>query len=130
MEQEYILTPKLAELENRMTDLILTIRRSESGDPQQLKQEIDRLTCRAKENRKNLEDKMSGSQGASVKILWEVYRQIQNAIDQGDQALLQAAHSGEDRQEQKILLAEYSLDFAFQAAERALLDCLQAIVGK
>ena len=69
-----------------------------------------------------LQKKLECSKSSAVVPLSAAYREIEAVIQRtrAKQALSFSA-------EEKILVAEYALDFALQAADRALLSALEAI---
>ena len=55
------------------------------------------------------------------------YNQVEQIIQETKNKMKMPGGGQEAEKEEKILLAEYALDFAMQAADRALLLSLQAI---
>ena len=128
-----ILTVKLCELEDQLTRLISRIHLSETADPQQLQPEIQALSRECAEAELALREKLQLSRAEVVTALAGTYREIEQIIQRAKSDLeARTASQGhaEDRVEEKILLAEYTLDFAVQAANRALLLSLEAIAAQ
>lgn len=77
-----------------------------------------------------MRNKLDLSKSEMVKILADAYTQINQVLETTNSKIEQQAakqQSTEITAESKILLAEYALDFAAQAADQALLLSLQAI---
>lgn len=125
-----ILSIKLCELEDQIARLLARIRLSETADSRKLRQGIRDLRQECTENERILQEKLQLSRAAAVSTIAHGYAQIQEIIRENG-AVLQARASeegvGEAGSEEKILLAEYALDFALQAANRALLLSMEAI---
>lgn len=116
-----ILSVKLCELDDKFSRMRSRIELSESASPIRLKQEISALENECAESGLILREKLRFSRAEFVSKLSEAYEKIGTIIKEANEELeLFSA-------EQKILLAEYSLDFAMQAADKALLLSLQAI---
>lgn len=127
------LTPKLVELEARLTRLTGRIYRSQEECLSQLEEEIQGLSRESAQEQNDLELQLTHSKAEIAPILQAVYHNIQLIIQEGTHLLEQQStgpDGGEESMEEKILLAEYALDFAFQAADRALLAALQAMTAQ
>lgn len=77
-----------------------------------------------------LRNKLDLSKSEMVKILADAYTQINHILEMTNSKIERQAakeQTPESTAESKILLAEYALDFAAQAADQALLLSLQAI---
>ena len=125
-----ILSIKLSELEEQIARLIIRIQLSETADRAQLRREIGSLKQEYLENELILQKKLQLSRAEVVATIARTYEEIQPSIRHGWDAL-QTQVSGNDSMnegaEKRILLAEYALDFAVQAANRALLLSMEAI---
>lgn len=125
-----ILFIKLCQLDDRMARLHSRIHMSETADHGQLRREIDALEHECAEAEESLRENLRRSKSDVTSVLAESCGQIERIIRQS-QARLQAMDTDnrgtEAAAEQKILLAEYALDFAHQAADRALLLSMDAI---
>lgn len=125
-----ILTVKLCELEEQFARLSSRIHRSEQADRDALRQEILALSEECAKTERTLREKLQLSRAEVVATLAASYEEIEEIIRQTTAALAKQAAGREDadfESEEKILLAEYALDFAVQAANRALLLSLEAI---
>ncbi len=124
-----ILSVKLCELENQLSRLSGRIHLSETADHTQLQQEIQALRRECDEMELTLQAKLRYSRSRMVSVLADSYRNAEAAI-QNARTTLQTQAEGtlpDEAVEKKILLAEYTLDFAIQASNRALLLAMQAI---
>ena len=125
-----ILSVKLCQLDDRVGKLHTRIRMSETASPSQLKQEINMLKQECREGEMSLHDTLKRSKSTMVSILAGSYEQMEQIIQNTKEQLQANAESSPDPDacaEEKILLAEYALDFAQQAADRALLLSMEAI---
>lgn len=125
-----ILSIKLCELEDQTARTISRIRLSETIDQAQLRQEIKALKQEFVENELTLQKRLQLSRAEMVSIIAQTYAEVERALQEGRDAL-QAQMAGklnpDAEAEERILLAEYALDFAAQATNRALLLSLEAI---
>ena len=125
-----ILSIKLRELEDQVARLISRIRLSESTDRAALRREIEELELECAESRLALQKKLQLSLADIVSIIAHAYVETERVISEGKDALQEWAAGKTDPNagsEEKILVAEYALDFAVQAANRALLLSMEAI---
>lgn len=132
MSQE-ILTPKLVELERHLNRLTGLIYRSQEESLSQLEGEIQTLSRESAEQQNALEHQLFCSKAEIAPVLQSIYQNIQDALQKGKDQLEEQSGTSigkEGAVEEKILLAEYALDFAFQAADRALMAALQAIAAQ
>ena len=77
-----------------------------------------------------LRENLRRSKSGLVSVLARGYEQMEQIIQKSNAQLQTMAADNPDAEatvEEKILLAEYALDFAHQAAERALLLAMEAI---
>lgn len=126
-----ILTIKLCELEEQFARLNSRIHLSEIADHDQLRQEIRALSKECTEAEFTLQKKLQLSRSGIVTTLASTYGEIEQIIQRTKSKLEGQAvgqYTVDTTAEKKILLAEYSLDFAVQAANRALLLSMEAIV--
>ena len=121
-----ILGVKLCELEERFSRLSSRIQLSETAGRERLRQEIAALAGDCAETELTLKKKLRLSRAELVSILSDAYAEVENCIKRA-KAELDEKMGGPAAAEEKALLAEYALDFAMQAADRALLLSLQAI---
>ena len=125
-----ILAVKLRELEEQLSRLRSRVHLSETISHPQLQQEIQALRLECAETALALQAKLQRSRAEMVSVLADFYEEVERSIQTAGAALQeQTAHSDdpEAAAEGKILLAEYALDFALQAANRALLLAMEAI---
>lgn len=125
-----ILAVKLCQLDSRVEQLHSRICMSETANHAQLRQQIDLLKRECAESEAAMQSNLQHSKAALASILARNYSQagqIIAALKDQLQALASASPDGQTVVEEKILLAEYALDFAQQAADRALLLALEAI---
>lgn len=125
-----ILSLKLCQLDDRMERLHSRVRMSETADHGQLQREMERLERECAETEAALREHLRRSKSDLVSVLDRGYRQAEQVVRRTRAELERAAGDdpdGERAGEEKILLAEYALDFAQQAADRALLLSLRAI---
>lgn len=125
-----ILSVKLCELENQLSRLSSRIYLSETAGNERLQQEIQTLSKEYVENEMTLRKKLEMSKAELTATLADAYAAIQLIIEKTKSKLQTQAdcqNNAVDVAEGKILLAEYALDFAAQAANQALLLSLEAI---
>lgn len=125
-----ILSVKLCELENQLARLNSRIHLSETADHDRLRQEITTLSKEFAESELTLQKKLQFSKAEIITALANNYGEIEQIIQKATSELEKHTSSSvnaDTATEQKILLAEYALDFTFQAANRALLLSLEAI---
>lgn len=125
-----ILSVKLCQLDDRVERLHSRIHLSETADPRQLRQEILALERSSAEDQAVLRDKLQRSKLPMVSVLAQGYSRMEQIVQEVKVRLQAMAADSSDAQapvEEKILLAEYALDFAHQAADQALLLSMAAI---
>lgn len=128
-----ILSIKLCELEDQIIRLLHRIRLSETIDQVQLEREIKALKQECEENELTMEEKLQLSRAEIVSVIAQTYAEMQQALQKNNDALRDRDSRSLDsdaKSEERILLAEYALDFAVQAANRALLLSLEAIAAQ
>ena len=125
-----ILSVKLCELEEQLSRLSSRIHLSETAGRGQLRQEIRALSKECAETEWTLREKLRLSRAEVVAPLARTYGEVEELIRKTKSELETRAagrEGGEAAAEEKILLAEYALDFAVAAANRALLLSMEAI---
>lgn len=125
-----ILSVKLCELDDQLSRLSSRIHLSETAGHDQLRQEIDALTKECAETELTLQKRLKLSKAEAVATLASTYGEIEQIIQRAKSTLKAQAVCRKDADyetEEKILQAEYALDFAVQAANRALLLSMEAI---
>lgn len=125
-----ILSVKLYELDKKISKVHSRIQLSETASHDQIKTEIEKLQDECEENTITLQNKLSFSKGKVVGTLSQAYEEVEKIIQQvkcevGNSQV--DTGSEEITAEEKILLAEYALDFAMQAANHALLIAMEAL---
>lgn len=123
-----ILSIKLCELEKQLDRLDSRIRLSETAGRRRLQKEIGALRQECEENELVLRKRLEHSRSEMVSAISGAYTRIEQIVRQADSALrISAQEDPEAEAEEKILLAEYALDFAAQVANRALLLSMEAM---
>lgn len=125
-----ILSVKLCQLDERMERLHSRIHISETACQSRLQQEIDALAEECDPAEATLRESLARSKSGVASVLSQGYDQVGQIIRSTKDRLQSIATANPDQEaavEEKILLAEYALDFAHQAADRALLLCMDAI---
>ena len=128
-----ILAVKLCELEEQLSRLSGRIQLTETARKDQIQQEMETLARECAETELALQKKLQRSRAEMVATLSDGYERIGEILQETKAALqAQATKRGapDDAVEEKILLAEYGLDFAVQAANRALLLAMEAIYAQ
>ena len=129
-----ILSVKMYELDKKLEQIHSRIQLAESMDTERLHQQIQNLRQECQESRITLENRLRHSKTDCVMKLAGVYDQVEAAVGK----VLEAENINLKNKEpifgnvlpgteEKILTAEYALDFAMQAVNRALLVSLEAI---
>ena len=129
-----VLALKIHELEKKIDSLYGHIKISESGSQSQIQSDIENLRCEYSEEQLVLSRKMKYSKSEFVTKLSDSYDEIEKIISETEDSISAVPQSDEigsipsdTSVNEKILLAEYSLDFALLAAQRALLVSLEAM---
>ena len=115
------LSAKLSELDRTLSHLHETLAGSQRLDAARLRGEIDKLRSQNCGSRAALHEKMHGSRAPLVGQLEKTYTEVEQLV--AGICAQDAARSADEQ----LLLAEYALDFALQAAGQATLLSLQAI---
>jgi hypothetical protein len=125
-----ILSVKLCQLEERLAGLHSRIRMSETADHSSLSREIGVLKSERSAANAAMRENLERSRSCVATILGRGYSQVEQVVLDSRRQLEELARSSPDEEtavEEKILLAEYALDFAYQAADEALLLSMTAI---
>ena len=125
-----ILSVKLYELDKTIGQMHSRIEQGEMDCPEQVEKDIQELRRECRENREMLHNKMKYSKAKLVGRIAEAYDKVDQVIQIAQEQLgisFTEETTKELSAENKILLAEYLLDFAMQAANHALLMSLEAI---
>ena len=125
-----ILSVKLYELEKKIEQLCGRIQISESASHDRIKAETETLRRECAENALILRNRLMFSKASAVAKLSEAYVRVEQIIKKTKEEIgnsMTEECSGSIPVEEKILLAEYSLDFAMQVSNHALLIAMEAI---
>ncbi len=127
-----ILSVKMYELDKKMQQVHSRIQLAETMDVEKLRQQIGQIRQECEESQIILRNQLLHSRTRCVMKLAEVYDEIENAVGRVLEAENMDVEKGKmlSGTEEKILTAEYALDFAMQAANRALLISLEAIAAQ
>ena len=137
-----ILAVKLCELDRRVGRMHGRILNLEHAPQEVLQQEIEALRREYQENKQMLQNNLRFSRAPSVAELCQAYTEVEKVLERlreqkGEESREnKAAQSGGQKEtsalveidpvEEKLLFAEYAIDFAMQAADRALLISMEA----
>ena len=125
-----VLAVKLNELDQKIGKLYGRIEIAGSSDHAQIRREAESLSIECMENKLAMRKKLKLSKARVLKRYSEVYDELEEIIGRAETELgLSETADTEDSlsADERILFAEYSLDFAMQAADHALLTALEAI---
>lgn len=125
-----IFSVKLYEMDKAIGQIHSRVEQGEKDSPEQLAEDIRVLRNERRENRENLHNKMKYSKAKLVGRISEAYERVDQVIQEVQQQLgisFAEEQISELSAENKILMAEYLLDFAMLAADHALLTSLEAI---
>ena len=125
-----ILSVKLCQLDDCFEKLHRRIDLSQAEDPSKLELEIAALERECVCAEAALMDKLENSKSYFVSALAEGYEQVWNVVKETQSRLEDIAAETPDSEiiaDEKTLLAEYVLDFAYRTADRALLIAMEAI---
>lgn len=123
-----ILSIKLYELDKKINQMHSRIRLSESEGHEWVKNEVKTLRKECMENETALYDRLRYSKASAVSRLADAYQEIEQVIKKAKESFCSAGSEDGDRSvEEKILFAEYGLDFAVQAADHALLAAMESL---
>ena len=123
------LSVKIEELDNRLERLCCRVERGRDGDWEGLCQEADAMTREYRDSRAALWEKMEKSRAGVVHRLADTYEAVEALIEEATarEAARQAREAQEEAAEERLVTAEYVLDFMMQAAEFALLVAVRAM---
>ena len=131
-----ILAVKLCELDRRVGRMHGRILNLEHAPQEVLQQEIEALRREYQENEQMLKNNLRFSRAPSVAALCQAYTEVEKVLERFREQMGEesrenkAAQSGGQKEtsalEEKLLFAEYAIDFAMQAADRALLISMEA----
>lgn len=121
-----ILSVKMDELDRKLGRLHERMKMSESANCEEIQAELAALRKECAEEEQTLCDKLRFSRANMVTELSQTYNEIERSI-QNARTRIEREDDEELTVEEKILLAEYVLDFAVQAADHALLIAMEAL---
>jgi hypothetical protein len=124
-----IFSVKLSELEDQISRLSSRIRLIETADQKQLDREIQNLNRECTETEMTLQKKLQMSRAEIVRILSDSYVKTEGILRETEEKLQDREAVLRDQDaaaDEQVLLAEYALDFAVQAANRAVLLSMRA----
>lgn len=128
---EELFTAKLRELERQYQDMRSQIALMQKKDHQKIKKEFQAKKNVCDKTMSLLQEKTKDCRSPAVKALNEAQTAYDMKIRKIMTEDMPRYMSGNDRQEAKVeakaLYAEYSIDFAVQAAQSALLAVLSAL---
>mgnify|MGYP000000167869 CR=1 FL=1 len=124
-----ILSVKLYELDKKISQVHSRIQISESANRDRIRAEIEAIRNECKENELMLRNELQFSKAGTVSKLAEAYAEVEQIIQKVKERIGRSSSKWGDELsvEEKILFAEYALDFAMQVANHALLISLEAI---
>lgn len=125
-----LLSIKLCQLDDQIGKLHSRIYMSETAGTLKLRDEIDRLARECAESQFALRESLQRSKCDLAPALSCGYDQIEQVIQNTKAQIQKLERDNSDPQaavEEQLLVAEYALDFACQAANHALLLSLSAI---
>ena len=125
-----ILSVKLCELDEEISQLHGRILLSQTAGHERLQEEIQALRRECDAQEFTIRNRLQHSRTEWVRPMAEAFDQVDRIIRSAlEEASLPAPDEflQEATAEEQLLLAEYMLDFALQAADRALLASLTAI---
>lgn len=122
-----ILSVKLYEMNKEFAKLHSRLELTGTADLEQIKTEIKFLHKECQENRMILQNQLKFSRSPKVRQISVAYDRIEAIINEAQKELFEKSWSEEMTEEEMALVAEYSLDFAMQAANNALLVSMEAI---
>ena len=125
-----ILSAKLRQLDDGLQRLHGRIEAGQRAGRTELRREIDALEAQCRQEEAALLRDLRQSQSPLAPVLAQSCLQAEQLVRQTEirlQEVYSQAPDEETSAEEKILLAEYALDFAQSAANRALLACMNAM---
>lgn len=125
-----IMSVKLCELDEHIAQLHSRVRLTETTETAALRQEITALERQCSETALTLRQKLGHTKGALARELSGTYETVESQLKRMAASLASTLQQSEDPAEEKTLLAEYALDFALLASDRALLLSMQAICAQ
>lgn len=125
-----ILSVKLCELDQKIGRLHGRIHISESARHEQIEKELEDIRRECEEAEFRLRENLRFSKAKTISVLSDAFGEVEQIIEKAKKRLGECSShcgDGETDLEEKILTAEYALDFAMLAADHALLMSMEAI---
>lgn len=125
-----ILTIKMYELDKKIGCLQSRIQMSELADHDRIRAEAEELRRECRESEANLRNRLRFSKNGVVSLLADAYSEIEQTIEKTKEKLgtPDLEEPGEElSMDERILFAEYTLDFAMQAVSQALLVSMETL---
>jgi len=125
-----VLSVKLDELDNEFEKMRRRIKLSREACHSRIREELVKAHREYAQNELALRSRLSSSRAETVSRISQVYGRVEQVIQDAKAEVCRRAVEDWIKAltaEEKALLAEYALDFAMQAANRALLISLEAI---
>ena len=125
-----ILSVKMYELDKKIGQLHSRILMNETASHAQIREELKILQKECAENALTLQNKLRFSKSGIVSELGKSYDEVERIIQRTKEKIEISDSKYLDDEisvEEKILFAEYALDFAIQAANHALLISMEAL---
>lgn len=126
-----VLSVKLDELDNEFEKMRHRIKLSREACHSRIREELVKAHREYAQNELALRSRLSSSRAETVSRISQVYGRVEQVIQDAKAEVCRRTAMEEWSKalsaEEKALLAEYALDFAMQAANRALLISLEAI---
>lgn len=123
-----LLTVKLDELDEAIGRLHGRIESSQTDTLERLQDSIVYLSHECVESEHLMHNRLKYSKAEPVRKMLRVYEEIKSMIQNVYQQF-ESNQSADTKAEEKLLLAEYALDFAMQSANHAVLLSLKAIAA-
>lgn len=123
-----LLTVKLYELDETIGRLHGRIECSQTDTLERLQDSIENLHQECVESEHLMHNRLKYSKAEPVKNMLKVYEEMKGLI-QGVYQQFEGKKPADTPAEEKLLLAEYALDFAMQSANHAVLLSLEAIAA-
>ena len=124
-----ILSVKLCELDQRISQLHSRIALTQNSSQERLLAEISRMQQVCSLEALTLRSSLENSQAPAARKMAQIYAESENLTQEMQTIWEEDPPAGPDPDE-KLLLAEYALDFALQTADRALLAALDAMAAQ
>ena len=124
-----IISAKLYELDKKFAQLHNRIKLSETENKEEIEADIKLLSKECKECRLELDNNRKFSRASNLKPILAAYDKVEKIITELKEQFRDTI-SGKGTSEEKLLLAEYMLDFAVQEANEALLVSMKAICAQ